>query len=92
MNHERWIAEAMRLADEYAMKMVGISMGEAPEKAKNGREALRAHFATVPSVPDGWVMVPVEPTREMVKAGASCSSANMVWRYMIAAAPKQEKP
>jgi len=54
-----------------------------------------AHAAPAPAVPPGWVLVPVEPTQEMVKAGWAIYSGtdknefhpNMVWVDMIAAAP-----
>lgn len=54
---------------------------------------LYAHPA--PAVPEGWQLVPVEPTREMKDAGdelltdtVECS--HNVWNAMIAAAPKPE--
>lgn len=54
-----------------------------------------------PVVPDGWVMVPVEPTAEMQSAAAGAIrfdttpinklwTGNAVYRAMIAAAPQQE--
>ncbi|MEG6142264.1 hypothetical protein UXP65_15695 [Enterobacter kobei] len=43
-----------------------------------------------PVVPDGWVMVPVEPTHEMLEAGDEQFGTYDVYRRMIAAAPKQE--
>lgn len=49
----------------------------------------------LPAVPDGWVMVPVEPTYEMsVEIGLPWESPPFPARYhrMIAAAPKPEIP
>lgn len=49
-----------------------------------------------PVVPEGWRMVPVEPTQEMVKAGArrvsyeSPQMARNCFEAMLAAAPKPE--
>lgn len=50
------------------------------------------------AVPEGWVLVPVEPTREMVKAitqvippGPYDFAAIAVWRAMIAAAPQEPR-
>ncbi|HFI7433951.1 TPA: hypothetical protein ACGR33_003509 [Escherichia coli] len=47
-----------------------------------------------PVIPDGWVMVPVEPTLEMIKSGANAASTGMLipgmYRAMLAAAPQQE--
>lgn len=88
MNREQWIAEAMRLADY----LHGPSPAEAWSR-------LRAHLATVPSVPEGWVIVPSLPTVEMVESADNCYTANRatgnaklkaIYRAMIAAAPKQE--
>lgn len=55
-----------------------------------------------PVVPDGWVMVPKEPTAEMQSAGASAIriettavnklwTGNAVFRAMLAAAPQEVK-
>ena len=49
-----------------------------------------------PSVPDGWKIVPVEPTFEMLDRGSDqsygyVSIALDVWVAMLAAAPSQEK-
>ena len=49
-----------------------------------------------PAIPDGWVMVPVEPTKEMIDAGWSyymttkSPSSLGVYGAMLAAAPQQE--
>ncbi|EHF4930296.1 hypothetical protein CLJ31_001347 [Enterobacter hormaechei] len=41
-------------------------------------------------LPDGWVLVPVEPTHEMLEAGDEQFGTYDVYRRMIAAAPQQE--
>ncbi|WLW41038.1 hypothetical protein IBHPHPPA_00038 [Salmonella phage KKP 3828] len=41
-------------------------------------------------LPDGWVLVPVEPTYEMLEAGDEQFGTYDVYRRMIAAAPQQE--
>lgn len=47
-----------------------------------------------PAIPDGWVVVPVEPTEEMNKAGWTAmnehDAINPTYRAMLAAAPQQE--
>lgn len=47
-----------------------------------------------PVIADGWKLAPVEPTLEMIKAGANAASAGMLmpgmYRAMLAAAPQQE--
>lgn len=40
-------------------------------------------------VPDGWTLVPIEPTPEMIRAGESWSGLpSQTWRDMIDAAPE----
>lgn len=41
-----------------------------------------------PVIPDGWVMVPEEPTHEMLEAGDEQFGTYDVYRRMIAAAPR----
>lgn len=43
-----------------------------------------------PVIPDGWVMVPEEPTHEMLEAGDEQFGTYDVYRRMIAASPQQE--
>ncbi|QPS81639.1 MULTISPECIES: hypothetical protein [Delftia] len=49
-----------------------------------------------PTAPDGWKLVPVEPTREMldayVREGGRFHSARADWAAMLAAAPALEAP
>ncbi|HEB4091812.1 TPA: hypothetical protein RZ058_002702 [Enterobacter cloacae] len=57
-------------------------------------EALKVAMGNSPLIPDGWVMVPVEPTVEMLSAAKEwtglTSTAEVVYREMLAAAPQQE--
>jgi len=40
------------------------------------------------AVPDGWVMVPIRPTLDMIDAGADCDpERESVWDAMLSAAP-----
>ena len=52
-----------------------------------------------PSVPEGWKLVPIEPTEKMISDGSCASSlpgphyisedcAKQCWKYMLAAAPE----
>ncbi|EOI5912585.1 hypothetical protein K5E59_000215 [Enterobacter hormaechei] len=43
-----------------------------------------------PAIPDGWVLVPEEPTHEMLEAGDEQFGTYDVYRRMIAASPQQE--
>lgn len=60
-------------------------------------ELLEAVSSNSPVIPDGWVMVPVEPTEAMINAyrgalysGESAVSCIDLYKAMIAAAPQQE--
>ncbi|MFY7224271.1 hypothetical protein [Enterobacter cloacae complex sp. IR5459] len=55
------------------------------EKILAERDALNS-----PVIPDGWVMVPEEPTHEMLEAGDEQFGTYDVYRRMIEAAPKLE--
>lgn len=60
----------------------------------------RVPLYTSPTIPEGWRLVPIEPTREMMQAGLSVKAFGRedwhswddplaVYRAMLAAAPKQ---
>ncbi|UYW75575.1 hypothetical protein OFY05_11440 [Pseudocitrobacter faecalis] len=60
----------------------------------NAYRELLAFRRNSPAIPDGWKLVPVEPTLEMIKSGANAASTGMLipgmYRAMLAAAPQQE--
>ncbi len=43
-----------------------------------------------PAVPDGWKLVPIEPTAAMYDAGDHQLATKQVWDAMLAAAPEVE--
>ena len=51
---------------------------------------LQGAVGNSPVIPDGWVLVPEEPTHEMLEAGDEQFGTYDVYRRMIAAAPQQE--
>lgn len=64
----------------------------------NLKELFQTPPAPLPAIPDGWKLVPVEPTWEMLSAngcvkhhdGQECShheNRKRIWRAMLAAAP-----
>lgn len=69
-----------------------MSHGDNPQA--NAYRELLAFRHNSPVIPDGWVLVPVEPTKEMIKSGANAASTGMLipgmYRAMLAAAPQQE--
>lgn len=87
--------------DEDAPHKHRAMMRRAEELLANRAAMLQGADGSSPVVPDGWVMVPVEPTHEMQSA-AACAirfdttpinklwTGNAVYRAMLAAAPQQE--
>ena len=68
------------------------------EVRERARDLLAGHVPT-PAAPEGWQLVPVEPTEEMCEAGANAPlkvrQAEVTWigviyRAMLSAAPKPE--
>ena len=65
-----------------------------------GAENTESRCSNSPVIPDGWVMVPVEPTPDMREAYHQAQaeyedadglwSPDHQWQAMLAAAPKQE--
>lgn len=56
-------------------------------------DGLQAAAAVTPEIPDGWALVPIEPTAEMIKAGESWSGLpSATWADMIDAAPLPAAP
>ncbi|UER82245.1 hypothetical protein LMJ45_14585 [Enterobacter cloacae] len=53
-------------------------------------ELLEAVSSNSPVTPDGWVLVPEEPTHEMLEAGDEQFGTYDVYRRMIAASPQQK--
>lgn len=73
------------------------SGAEIKKPASNGQSFGNSKQLNSPAVPDGWIMVPKEPTKEMTDAvlGRACftrdgSGAKYIYQTMLAAAPKQE--
>lgn len=92
-----WIEEAMRLALDARWLDVPGEQGAAGAK-------LRVHLATRPAAPEGWVLVPKEPTPEMLDAafelfelppppgyGSGNEARAAIYRAMIAAATGSTK-
>lgn len=48
------------------------------------RQALRTQSGSPPAVPDGWKLVPIEPTQEMLIAGVKEQHGSAVYRAVAA--------
>jgi hypothetical protein len=76
---------------------LGLKMANGSRAAMlQGGENAESPSGNSPVIQDGWVMVPVEPTKEMIDAGWSyymttkSPSSLGVYGAMLAAAPRQE--
>ncbi|MEG6331687.1 hypothetical protein UXP80_05810 [Enterobacter hormaechei] len=65
------------------------TMQTAPELDYSPKNA-ESPTGNSPVIPDGWVMVPEEPTHEMLEAGDEQFGTYDVYRRMIAASPQQK--
>lgn len=57
---------------------------------RTGDKLYTAPPVAAPAVPDGWKLVPVEPTAAMYDAGDHQLATKQVWDAMLAAAPEVE--
>lgn len=72
-----------------------VNMARQWPEPKDGEPRMHIKDAgNSPVIPDGWQLVPVEPTLEMIKSGANAASTGMLipgmYRAMLAVAPQQE--
>ncbi|WP_257626018.1 hypothetical protein [Enterobacter cloacae] len=77
----------------YRAAMLQGADGNAPAhfRSRPAQSSLSpAQGGNSPAIPDGWVMVPEEPTHEMLEAGDEQFGTYDVYRRMIEAAPKLE--
>lgn len=101
------VAEVLKDAAEYAPLTAGqwetltnnwhqTFLGLSGDENACRAAMLKAGPVTAATVPDGWKLVPVEPTKEMIDAGWSyymttkSPSSLGVYGAMLAAAPEQE--
>lgn len=59
------------------------------EELAEGIRALHPNAGNSPAIPEGYVMVPKEPTEQMYDAGDRQMATKQVWDAMLAAAPQQ---
>ena len=68
----------------------------------NGPAYMGEPAQPAPSIPEGWKLVPIEPTEKMISDGSCASSlhgphyisegcAQQCWKYMLAAAPEAKQ-
>lgn len=99
--NEKQIQEVMALVDMFAQAASVWPMSASPQKLSECRAAIeRALREQVRGVPEGWKLVPVEPTEDMFVDGmeADClgrqsiddeSHVRSIWAAMLSAAPTQ---
>ncbi|CAM6572173.1 DUF551 domain-containing protein [Enterobacter intestinihominis] len=77
----------------YRAAMLQGADGNAPAhfRSRPAQSSLSpAQGGNSPVIPDGWVLVPEEPTHEMLEAGDEQFGTYDVYRRMIAASPQQK--
>lgn len=89
--------EALRLAEalyaESDRQSTGVKYSTAKKSAAELRrlhaeiQQLKAHLSARQAAPDGWRLVPVEPTEEMVTAGQESFGVHDCYYAMLSAAP-----
>ncbi len=104
---ENLITQVHDAIDEYREGMKGDKFGPHEWPTVDGikttvaqslrRSALSAQVQDV-AIPEGWQLVPVEPTAGMIEAAKSTTSAaltrshaNEIYRAMLAAAPEKQE-
>ena len=69
--------------------------GQSPEVMRTcpecgSKDATLPGAQPAPSVPEGWQLVPIEPTQEMLDATSWPNCAGTDYKKMLAAAPRSE--
>lgn len=86
--------------EEFEYAVLARAAGAGPMvRIDNAKQAIRALASSMgaPSVPDGWMLVPIEPTEAMAQAGYRARSygpmwpARSIWTLMLAASPSPSK-
>lgn len=78
--------DAERIAElEAALRRSELLVEQLQAQLNLGRKKVQA----APGVPEGWRLVPVEPTPKMLVAYMEADGAIKRWKAMIAAAPAQ---
>ncbi|HHX8208162.1 TPA: hypothetical protein ACVNYE_004519 [Enterobacter hormaechei] len=95
------VTTAYKLPDDFICMLTGRAKylrekGEikSPELLERAAAALQGESVNTSSIPNGWKLVPIDPTKDMLRAGQSVVGfwLNTVHCYskMLAAAPQQE--
>lgn len=93
-----WFSEAMKpvfLGTWRACRAAMLQGADGNSPAHSGCRPAQncispAQCGNSPAIPDGWVMVPEEPTHEMLEAGDEQFGTYDVYRRMVAASPQQK--
>ena len=90
--HVRVMAGLLREAQECVVHDVVRGMGRDVESLWARIDAALAGKLPAPAVQEGWQLVPVEPTNDMLNAGyfTNNEANKSIYSSMLAAAPKPE--
>lgn len=87
------VAEGVRVTEAMAVELLEyLPLGRSRYSVRQATAALKAALAAQPAVPEGFRLVPVEPTEAMRAAGDydkwNYDDAADIYRAMLAAAPE----
>ncbi|MFN2095119.1 hypothetical protein ACKVM9_002867 [Pantoea agglomerans] len=85
------IADCQREIDTLTDHIVRMKKHHAPFDLSRYESQLKRQqiaLAALTAPPDGWKLVPVEPTAAMYEAGDRHMATKQVWDAMLAAAPE----
>lgn len=93
-NDHNFVSYPEKYAQEEA-RAIGIHDGEQAKEFMEKRLTDTAQPSESPAVPDGYAVLPKEPTEAMIERGVTCYGSNntpaQIYRAMIAAAPKPDE-
>lgn len=89
LNKLEWAAVSAEAAASHAAEFPNGVAEQVKEASAERLASARARVEALCVVPDGWRLVPAEPTGEMVKAGIAANDGIVsdIYRAMLAAAP-----
>ena len=94
MNHETItlprsvVEQALAALFMYKPMVTGVTFQHGLDAMQELRAALEQPQVNSPEIPEGWKLVPVKPTEDMLNAVAWPGCAATDWEHMLAAAPQ----
>lgn len=93
------MTDITKLTELRKVAEMGLEASKAPIMSADERilsfNVFNGELSSASAIPEGWKLVPIEPTPEMIRAGNECwmiteGNAPAYWSEMLAAAPQPE--